>query len=327
MNKAMNAASDLKRKWGILNVASKKQSETLTGGPDAQTTVSVFDFIYHDAPRVASFLAQFDSSGHLTQIAQSAHITRVRDEGDKTTGTLGIVSGETTKAASDEFGKESQRVYDPTWANARVLLDYLDEAGKIQRDISKAQIGQFVLASGSLSLSDLRLMEKTWRLPSVKKLMTNGAESQNKLPPIAKGQRNNSELLLARKAAEEAQKAVQGGIDLFFDLITILPHTIQARLSGNTPTWCSLSREGMTFEASDIVLKYGAEIPGEWNILGILDAQPDTPGQSGEVDWGQGEEIAAKMVGIIAPITRNMLGRPGYCYGVTPLLVFRVVAD
>lgn len=309
-------------------MASKKQNETLSEAPDGPTTVSVYDFLYHDARRVASFLAQFDRSGHLTQVAQSARIARVRDESDKTSGTLALVSSEMTKSASDEHGKESQRIYDPTWANARALLDYLDEAGRIQRDIEAAQIGQFVLVSGSLSLSDLGLMEKTWRLPVVKKMMAAGIDETSKLPAAPKGMRNNPELLMARKAAEEGLKTLRNGLDMFFELITVLPHTIQARLTGDdVSVWCSLSREDITFEASDIVLKYGSEIPGRWHILGILDAQPDSIDAPGDVDFGQGQEMAANMMGIIAPLTRNMLGRPTYSYGLTPLLVFRAVED
>jgi hypothetical protein len=39
--------------------------------PDGQSTDSVYDFLYHDARRVASLLAQFDPSGHLTGIKQT----------------------------------------------------------------------------------------------------------------------------------------------------------------------------------------------------------------------------------------------------------------
>lgn len=310
-------------------MVSKKLNETSTGGQDAQTTVSVFDFIYHDARRIASFLSQFDNSGHLTQISQSAGISRVRDEADKTHGTLGLVSGEMTRSASDEHSKESQRIYDPMWTNARALLDYLDEAGRLQRNLETAQIGQFVLVSGALSISDLQLMEQTWRLESVKSLMLGGITNQFQLPEIPKGQRNNPELLAAKRTVEQAVKTLKDGANLFFDLIKILPHTIQARLVGDAPVWCSLSREGMTFDASDIVLKYGTQIPGTWHFLGILDAIPEDSAllQDQNTEWGQGEEMAAKMMGIIAPITRNFLGRPTNFYGITPLLIFRVVED
>lgn len=310
-------------------MVSKIQSEKSNAEREEPTIVSVFDFIYHDGRRVASFLSQYDKSGHLTEIAQSARTARVREEGDKTHGTLGLVSGEMAKSVADEYGKESQRIYDPTWANARVLLDYLDEAGRIQRDISDAQIGQFVLVSGQLSISDLQLMEKTWRLPTIKSLMMEGASNQMKMPDIPKGQRNNPELLRLKKLADDALKSTKDATNLFFELITILPHTVQARLAGSAPVWCSLNRDGMTFDPSDLVLKYGSNIPGTWHVLGILDALPDDEdlANPAQPNWGHGEEMAVKMMGMIAPITRNFLGRPSDFYGVTPLLVFRVVED
>ena len=62
-------------------------------------------------------------------------------------------------------------------------------------------------------------------------------------------------------------------------------------------------------------------------MLGILDAHPDNSedDESGLLDFGDGAEMAVKMMGIIAPVAKNLLGRPPRCYGVTPLLVFREV--
>lgn len=307
---------------------SRTQSEKSTEAPVEPTTVSVYDFIYHDARRIASFLSQFDESGHLTQISRSAKISQEKTDVGKANASVGIAGGEMTRSASDQHGRESQRIYDPMWANARVFLDYLDEAGRIQRDIPRAQIGQFVLVSGTLAISDLQLMEQTWRLESVKSLMLSGFNNQLQIPDLPKGQRNNPHLLNAKRAAEQAAKAAKDGINLFFDLIKILPHTIQARLVGSEAIWCSLARDGMTFDASDLVLKYGTEIPGNWSILGILDANPDDLDlhSTSQPSWGNGEEMAVKMVNIIAPVTRNFLGRPADFYGVTPLLIFREIA-
>jgi hypothetical protein len=82
----------------------------------------------------------------------------------------------------------------------------------------------------------------------------------------------------------------------------------------------------MTNEPTDIVLKHGNRIPGEWAILGVLDALPDHQGSEPEdPDFGVVEEMAAKMVGVVAPVTRTVLGRPSSHFGVTPLLIFREI--
>ncbi len=60
-----------------------KSDETASGAaPDAATRVSVFDFLYRDAARVASYLSQFDRSGLLTGIKQIDNVTEQEsDEG------------------------------------------------------------------------------------------------------------------------------------------------------------------------------------------------------------------------------------------------------
>lgn len=300
-------------------MASKEPKTPSTEEQGDQSTDSVFDFLYYDARRIASFLAQFDNSGHLTGIVQNETAQRSK----QSTGTLkasgGVLlakaSGEHSHVTGSSYQRESQRVYDPTWANARAFLDHLAEHGLTNRDIGAAGIGQFVLSTGALSISDLQLMHKTWQLPSVKKQMRAGI-------PVPAGNRKDRR----KGEAMGLNQPTMDGLELFWDMVTILPHTIQARLKGDVELWCSLHQEGLSVEASDITLKHGTNIPGDWSVLGILDARPDNRAESdGLVDFGDGSEMAVNMMGIIAPIAQNLLGRPKRCYGVTPLLVFREI--
>jgi hypothetical protein len=41
--------------------------------------------------------------------------------------------------------------YDPLWANALALLDYLEQRNLFAHDLAQAGIGQLVLSSGYLS--------------------------------------------------------------------------------------------------------------------------------------------------------------------------------
>lgn len=282
-------------------------------GQDGPNTDSVYDFLYHDARRIASFLSQFSNFGHLTGVTHTESAQRSKDSAGSLKAEGGLpgiarVGGEVRSDAAAQYEQTGQRVYDPLWTNALTLLDFLDERDLIKRDIGQAQLGQFVLCTGSLSISDLMMMEKTWRLSSVQKLIKAG----NK---VKSGKNYN--------ALSE--------IELAFDLLGIMPHTVQARLKEGyiNKVWCSLNQDGLTGAVSDITLKHGTEIPGKWSMLGILDAKSklafETQPQQPDPDFSEGKEIADKMLRLIAPIARSFLGRPDDHYGMTPLLIFRSI--
>ena len=282
------------------------------------STDSVFDFLYYDARRIASFLSQFDNSGHLKEIVQNESAQRSQQKTGtvKAAGGVPLVAtaeGEHSSETGATYQRDSQRVYDPIWANARTFLDYLDEWDMIQRDVTKANMGQFVLCSGGLSITDLQLMERTWKLKSVQSLIKSGQQ-----PPSRNRQQRRAQGTLVAPATPE--------VDLVVDLLSIMPHTIQAKLSGMANVWCSLSQDGMSTLASDITLKHGTKIPGEWHALGILDAKPESSTLTeSDPDFSDGQEIAAKMMTLLGPLAKNLLGRPEGHFGITPLLIFREV--
>ncbi len=63
-----------------------------------------------------------------------------------------------------------ERTYDPVWNNAIDLLTYLNERGMIQRDISQAHTGQFVMAKGTLGIIDLALLQTVWGVPAFREI-------------------------------------------------------------------------------------------------------------------------------------------------------------
>jgi hypothetical protein len=66
-----------------------------------------------------------------------------------------------TQFATVPTGSESsERIYDPLWSNARTLLDYLEAANLIGRDLATARIGQFVIASGDLTVLNTSMLPK-----------------------------------------------------------------------------------------------------------------------------------------------------------------------
>lgn len=123
-------------------------SDTEQGGPESD---SVYDFLYHDAQRVGSFLAQFDDAGLLQQVTQSEGAYRGSKRGWKAAAggsipTVGSVNISAERGPEKGGFETSERVYDPLWTNARTLLDFLDERGMLRRELGDARIRWKVLS-------------------------------------------------------------------------------------------------------------------------------------------------------------------------------------
>ena len=150
------------------------ESDAASGPPEKS---SVYDFLYHDPRRIASFLAQFTQYGHLKSLSRSQSTTEAASDKGVVTGRAGVPvvgsvggSGETT--ASESVTDALTTTYDPLWANALALLDHLAQHGLIHRDIRRANIGQFVLAHGELDIVNLGTLRAAWDENPIRRLMT-----------------------------------------------------------------------------------------------------------------------------------------------------------
>lgn len=279
---------------------SKNSSSTDQG--DSQEN-SVFDFLYHDPQRIASFLSQFDENGHLTQVVQKAGKKSATNDSGQLSARLGVpfVGGgdanlSTTNTQSAE--REGQRTYDPVWANSLLLLEYLTDQNFIQRHLPNANMGQFVLVKGNLWVIDLGLMKDIFSNPTVQGFLT------------------------SQSGAATAQQTI--AMTMGVSLVTVIPHVTQAVLSAPSGlTWSSLNPAGLTMPAADLLMKHGFSIGGKWSILGVLDAVPDKA-----LPPAPPASLGPYVTGLVsmAPSIRPMLGRPSDAYGITPLLIFREVS-
>ncbi len=289
---------------------------------DVRTQDFVLDFLYHDARRVASFLAQFDPSGHLTGLKQSENVSRTEGEDGNVQATANALvaraSGSFVLRRGSSAGEASERTYDPFWTNARTFLDFLSEHNLINRDIREARIGQFVLVTGTLMIADLSILKIIWDNPS---LRSSNFESDLK------------SISLPADASEETREAAIRDIQFAYDLLPGLPHTLQARLINQyAGVWCGLSDDALVGSAADITLKHGAVLGGYWNMIGILDALPYNPNPVSD-DGRPFIDIIAEAAGEgggrqalrLAQIARNLMGRPAQFYGITPLLIYRQI--
>lgn len=309
-----------------LSEMPKNTSTTSNLADESSSAPSVFDFLYHDSRRIGSFLSQFEGDGHLQQFTRTKDGSRGKKDttSHDVKGNVGIASG-TMHGATEiahEMSEGYTRVFDPLWSNARAFLDYLSEHLMLQRDVSQAEIGQFVIAKGFLSIQDLAMFKDAWKAPSIQRKVKAGNGNGQKMANMTSAQ---------KAAAREEQE----NRDVFLDMIQIMPHSVHARLLTRIDdsaglVWCTLNQDNLVAPASDITLTYGDTMSGEWAIVGILSAQPEylTPNLNQQFDaenFGMTESIVGQISKLLAPIVRVTLGRPAAAYAVTPLLIFREV--
>ena len=303
---------------------SKKPEKTSNVAHAHQANASVFDFLYHDPQRIGSFLAQFDPAGVLQSLKRTRAVSETRSSTSDDAVTLGVGIA---KAEMKEVGVESEReqdaterMYDALWSNARTFLDYPQQGGLLQRDINAARIGQFALVSGELSVLDLGLMKGAWDLPIFR--ATAGADD------VTTTTGNRQQRRAGSAPVSQPKTAQSHPVDFAFEMLGILPHTIQARLVGeDAATWCTLLPDCMSVTAADLMMKHGLQMPGRWNIVGIVDglsveAEPPAVEMLSEIAV---HGAVPAMFAVIAPIARTIMGRPADFFAMTPLLIFREV--
>jgi hypothetical protein len=312
----------------------KNAASDLEPRQEDQRSNSVFDFLYHDSRRIASFLAQFETYGVLQQVKATESISRTG--GSKTTASAGVdvvtvMRGGITIDGTvvDEERDAAERTYDPLWTNARTFLSFLADREMINRDLSTARIGQFVLASGALAAFDLGLLKEAWKLPAVKDVVLKGATGQAAPDPVQGNRKERAKARYAQKAAGDTSETAMA-----FEMLKIMPHTVQATIRGEDWTvWSSLREDSLVIPGSELLLKHGVAVAGSWSMLGVLDALPHEGDASTQayildqllaaVSLGA---IGGQVVGQLAPSVRLLLGRPASAFGMTPLLIFREVS-
>jgi hypothetical protein len=221
--------------------------------------------------------------------------------------------------------EESERIYDPLWANALAFLNQLTDRDLIIRDVSNAKIGQIVLISGALDILDLQIVGQLMRADAVRHRIGLGMAAETPDTGNRKARR--------AKASKQAPADSSNDAGLFFAVLDNVPTSVQARLTGHESSWFTLRREYMAVSADDLLLKHGTSIDGEWHVVGILDARPSVSPSFGEflanaegaIDFAAGE-LMSSVYEKILPFVRMLAGRPSAFHGITPLLVFREIA-
>jgi len=287
------------------NVSSRNANEASGKAPEGSDADEILDFLYYDAARVGSFLAQVDEGGHLKEVVQGESVTKGAKSGIgvKLAATLPAVAGLTTEGAEgsislnrnpgDTGAETGERRYDPFWTNARSFLDYLADE-RLASPVAKAGMGRFIQQSGSVWIMEMKPIQVLIDNPMVGKML------EASTPGI-----------LSTDAAQ-----------LALTLIPALQLGVQVTLvSSGITLWGTLRPEYLSTPPGDLMLKHGARVGGIWTMLGILDARPDAD-EPAVVSPFQGIAAMAASFGDL----RHTIGRPADAFGVTPLLIYRRVS-
>ncbi|WP_269501073.1 hypothetical protein [Burkholderia sp. IMCC1007] len=267
----------------------------------SQSIEYLYDFAYLDRGRIDFYFAQLFEDGVLTQTKRIAKDST--SDTAKLGGSIKVVSGETGSTEVVERGLE--RLFDPSWLAPIEVLNRLDELKFVHRDFTKTPIGGLFLASGMLSVIDIRMLKEMW---------SDFADAflHNELDGLA----------LPPKQKQKFMADGKKTYDRLAKILQKLPHAIQASFKiGEDTLWSTLRAESMLINPDDLALKHGSQVPGQWFVLGIIDAQPgvaratDNPSSSG-LDSAMSQMLEG---------LREMMGRPAVAYGVTPIAIFRAV--
>jgi hypothetical protein len=247
---------------------SKKELTVSDAGQDEQSIDSVYDFLYHDAQRVASFIAQFDRFGHLQKVISEESATKGAKRGYslKLAGNVPIPGAVESAEGSVTLGRDPgqsgseslSREYDPLWTNALVLMDYLDERGLIVRDVTKAGIGQFVVVSGSLQILNAALIKP---LLAQRNFVDTAVQSVIKRQlEILRAKPEHKAMDQKQKAAieKELTKTQETGARVMLGYFPSMPHMAQCTVSGDGfSVWSTLKEAGLIGSADELALKHG----------------------------------------------------------------------
>lgn len=260
--------------------------------PTGLASAEIYDFLYVDRPRISALYAQLFPQGVLTTVKTTAQQTfsDARNLGSD----LKVIKAETK---STEGGSEGiEQVFDPTWSVPLEVLSRLQTSSLVHTSLREANLGSVVLAEGFLRVIDYASMRELWE-PGLK---------------------------MAMKKTPKGQKSPTASVSEILNFFKALPQSIHAQfLTNDGFLWASLHATYLQVPADDLTLKHGGSVFGRWKVLYILDAYADE-GNPPDVSRWSGGDMANAVLSAMHGI-RTTIGRPARWFGITPLMIFRIV--
>lgn len=281
---------------------------TVTTEHESQSTDSLYDFLYVDNQRASSLLAQMHGSGVVTSIKQ---VTAEVEKSQKDAGfDLKLIKSKVGVEESINYSHEKS--YDASWTLPINLLDKLDENGLIRVELNGERLGSTVLCKGRMRIFDISVFQKS--IPFFAKMIE---MEQPKSPN--KGKKININL-------DDLPVAPGVSFGMMKEVLNIVPNTLQVDFineAGQT-IWMTINRDYLTINPDDMVLKYGSNLPGEWFVVGFIDALPESESDFSEAPVFELNPMKDGITGMLSGI-RDLAGRSNASYGMTPLVIFRKI--
>lgn len=278
---------------------------------------SIYDFIYVDARRIAVLVSQLNggSDGVLVELTRDTKTA---------SGTDGSVNLHIAKLGVNETGTVGlTKKFDPQWLAPLLLLDLANDQDLINRDAASAHLGELVLFQGELEIRDFRTTRAVLSAESLKSRLANTLKMDNKELLSIVGVEEGKEPTRAQMSA-----ARLATIQMIIEIIGAMPGRAQVILKPEMGgrAWGVLREEGMIVSHEEIALTHGSSIPGTWISIGLLDARPDAepPDAPSVLPTPEGFINTSTALNLMA---RKFVGRPYETYAITPLMIFRDIAN
>jgi hypothetical protein len=274
---------------------------------------SVFDFIYVDHRRLGLYLAQFSEFGNLTNLVRSVRASDSREFG----ADIKVVKGGTK--AEQVTGIEKH--YDAQWAAPLTFLDEVQGRDMLKTEVENARIGDLMILPGRLNLVDLQIFARSFEAMAGATASATRTENRK--------ERRAAQNRTKREEISTIPSPASAGDSLSFKILASLDQPLMMLFqTEQNRFWSTIDPTCVIGGSTHLHLKYGATIGGDWHMIGILDCLPGDGGsditQTGRI-CGDGINTFNSAIQSVIRELRIIMGRPGDCYGITPLIIMREV--
>lgn len=189
-------------------------------------------------------------------------------------------------------------MFDATWSVPLEVLARLKSLSLVKESIRDAGLGSIILEDCFIRVIDFSSMEDLFE-PAMRAFVASGQAETPAIP------------------AEQ--------LAIIAEVLRAMPRAIHAHFLTNSGfLWSSLQSSGLTIPVTDLTLKYGGTVSGQWRLLYLVDAWADSGNPPDVTLWSAGpfiDGIHTAMHGL-----RILMGRPQTWMGITPLMIFRDTA-
>ena len=246
-------------------------------------TTQIIDFLYIDKERTDSFISQL-RSGTLRSVTKN--IGTSKDFTLSAKGSVAVASGDISRKNQSSTSAAEQ--YDPYHSQ---LIQLLEDLGITPLTALPAQCeGQLVLMQAPINIRDLATIKSIFPF-----MLKNNKIFGNNMD----------------KTTKSIMQAMNDLLQTLSDSITM-----SAKFEG-TPITGTLKSTGLTISQTDLMKTYGANIPGQWYILGIMDSTPAPVSAGGVASLEDAIDLCATAMCSIYSSSP---------YKIIPILIFRPVA-